>query len=171
MKIVPCTGELPPSIACNKFRENERFSRFLAPESRRPKKPFSTMRAIATFSFTKNKSVLVLLLLLLLHMTPKVLSGAPGAHQSLQLDELKRFMPSKKFRQKSIFPKIAILSRLVLLYINFFFGFFLPRQVEHSAILPVNFQISGKSIENIFKKLAKNRKKQALTNSPSFKSA
>ena len=84
------------------------------------------MRAIATFSFTKNKSLLVLLLLLLLHMTPKVLSEAPGAHQSLQLDELKRFMPSKKIRQKSIFPKIVILCRLILLCIDKFFGFFLP---------------------------------------------
>ena len=82
------------------------------------------MRAIATFSFTKNKSVLVLLLLLLLHMTPNDLSGAPGAHQSLQLDELKRFMPSKKFRQKSIFLKIAILSRLVLLCIDKFLNSF-----------------------------------------------
>ena len=57
---------------------------------------------------------------------PDDLSGAPGAHQSLQLDELKRFMPSKKFRQKSIFPKIAILSRLVLLYINIFLDSFFP---------------------------------------------
>ena len=84
------------------------------------------MRAIATFSFTKNKSVLVLLLLLLLllHMTPNDLAGAPGAHQSLQLDELKRFMPSKKFRQKSIFLKIAILSPLVLLCIDKFLNSF-----------------------------------------------
>ena len=84
------------------------------------------MRAIATFSFTKNKSLLVLLLLLLLHMTPNNLSGAPGAHQSLQLDELKRFMPSKKFRQKSIFPIIAILCRLILLCIDKFLDSFFP---------------------------------------------
>ena len=55
---------------------------------------------------------------------PDDLSGAPGAHQSLQLDELKRFMPSKKFRQKSIFPKMAILSRLVLLCIDKFLNSF-----------------------------------------------
>ena len=82
------------------------------------------MRAIATFSFTKNKSLLLLLLLLLLHMTPNDLAGAPGAHQSLQLDELKRFMPSKKFRQKSIFLKIAILSPLVLFCIDKFLNSF-----------------------------------------------
>ena len=55
---------------------------------------------------------------------PDDLSGAPGAHQSLQLDELKRFMPPKNFRQKSIFPKIAILSRLVLLCIDEFLDSF-----------------------------------------------
>ena len=57
---------------------------------------------------------------------PYDLSGAPGAHQSLQLDELKRFMPSTNFRQKSIFPKMAILSRLVLLCIDNFLDSFFP---------------------------------------------
>ena len=57
---------------------------------------------------------------------PDDLSGAPGAHQSLQLDELKRFMPSKKFRQKSIFPKMAILCRLILLCIDKFLDSFFP---------------------------------------------
>ena len=70
LKIVPCTGEPPLSSVCHNVTKNKRFSRFLALRSRQPKKPLSTMRAIATSCFTKNKSLLLLLLLLLLTSTP-----------------------------------------------------------------------------------------------------
>ena len=111
------------------------FAIFSTPKSATQKAAFHHARYSYFLLYEKKKSVAAAAAAAAAEIHPDDLSGAPGAHQSLQLDELKRFMPSKKIRQKSSFPKMPILSRLVLPCIDEFLNSFCTESVEHKLEL------------------------------------